>query len=110
MGYSGESYGQILGGAQMARQASPVDSETPSQIRDAVGVAEQCLSDLHDQIAALERRLETVLSPAPPQVARDNAKAPTPTGSHLLGRLLIVDEGFRFACERLSAIRNRVEI
>jgi len=88
---------------------APVD-ESASAIRDAVTHAEALLSELHEAISALDRRLETVLTPAPPQTATNSPSKTGSVGSHLRGRVLILNEGWQHAVERISQLRQRVEV
>lgn len=90
--------------------AMPAPDLSPSVIRDTVGFAEETLSELHEAINHLEKRLEPALRPMPP--VTDNIK-PSPTGppmSHVAGRLAILNEGFRQAVSRLRELTQRVEV
>lgn len=79
---------------------TPVD-ESASWIRDAVGMSEQQLSEIHECINLLERRLDTVLTPAPPSVQGGSGgiapKQSPPNVSHLRGRIVILNEGWQHA-------------
>lgn len=100
-------------GSTYARQQDNVANEaTSSPIRDGIGYAEQTLSELHQTISHLEKRLETVLSPVPPTVASQGNKAgPTgPPASHVHGRLVILNEGYAQAVRRLRDLAQRVEV
>lgn len=86
-----------------------VDSASP--IRDGVTQSEQFLSEIHECIDALEKRLETVLTPQPPMPAGGNAvQKSQPLASHLSGRMAILNEGFSHVSSRLRELCRRVEI
>ncbi len=92
--------------------SQPVDT-APSYIRDAISGSEQYLSELHETINALEKRMDTILSPAPPTVqATGNGPRTSPVGggSHVQGRLMIINEGFAQESARLRDIIRRVEV
>lgn len=95
-------------------QTSAVEAlESASWIRDATSQSEQLLSDLHEQLNRLEQRLDTVLTPSAPSPATTNSvapKNPTPIGSHLRGRVAILNEGWQHAIERINQLRSRIEI
>lgn len=101
--YAGQS--AMIGNGAMA-------SESSSPIRDRICSAEQWLSDLHMAVDNLEKRLDTVLSPVPPQVpATTNQTAPVgPPKSHVQGRLEILNEGFNHLCMRLNHLHSRIEL
>jgi len=86
--------------------------EGPSQIRDCISCTEQILSELHGTIDQLEKRLDTVLTPTPPDVARSGSGtvAPAPSVSHVHGRLQILNDGFQHAISRLRTLGNRIEV
>ncbi len=89
--------------------ASP--DESASVIRDGVSNSEQTLSELHDVISGLERRLDTVLTPTAPATASSaTPNKPQPMLSHLAGRLSIVNEGSQHAIARLRDLMRRVEV
>lgn len=95
--------------ASTARSDAP---ETASRIRDGVGYAEQTLSELHETISQLERRLDTVLVPVPPSVASQGVQS-RPAGqpaSHVHGRLVILNEGYAEAVRRLRDLAQRVDV
>lgn len=96
---------------QTAAITSPEDSA--SWIRDAVTQSEQSLSEVHEQLDYLERRLDTALTPVGPSPATALSAPPKnamPSGSHLRGRVMILNEGWQHAIERIAAIRQRIEI
>ena len=95
-------------GAQISNAPTPVD-ESASPIRDGITGAEEILSNVHEAINALERRLETVLTPAPPSTSPDTNKA-RQSSSHLTGRVLILNDGFMHAVQRLRDLARRVEV
>jgi len=92
-----------------ARSATEVAPE-PSPIRDGVTSAEQALSHIHEAISHLERRLETVLRPMPPQGQGTATDPPVPLCSHVMGRLHILNDGFNAAIARLQELTSRVEV
>lgn len=96
------------GGAGLAGP-SPVD-ESASKIRDAVGMTEEALSQLHGTIDRLEKRLHTVLTPAPPTVNGGETKQAPPVDSPLLSRIGSTNVVIMQAIERLSRITHRIEI
>ena len=89
--------------------APPTDS--PSRIRDSVSNTEQFLSNIHDAIGSLERRLDTVLAPAMPTGSSTPSSAQVAkSSSHLFGRLDILNDGLSHAVARLNDIAQRVEV
>lgn len=86
-------------------------SESPSAIRDAITFSEEVLGQLHVTISHLESRLDSALTPNPPQPASTNAgNAPTPIMSNVRGRLGLLNQGLSDAVTRLSYLRDRVEV
>lgn len=82
-----------------------------SKIRDEITQGEQILSELHATIEQLERRLDTALTPVPPQPAGLDARnVQSSVKSHLLGRVQMLNEGFAHAITRLNDIRTRIEL
>lgn len=111
--YDGPAYTNQTSGYNPATTIAGASiGESPSRLRDGVGGTEQLLSDVHEAINVLEKRLDTVLTPAPPTVnqLQQNAKQMTPMGSHLSGRVLILNEGFGHAVARLRELAQRVEV
>lgn len=97
--------------AQTRALEVPADSPgEASRIRDGITNAEQALSGIHEQIGLLEKRLDTVLRPIPPQGNTASTATPQPICSHVTGRLNILNEGFAAAAERLRELRERVEV
>lgn len=88
---------------------TPMD-ESASRIRDAVGMAEETLAQLHATIDRLEKRLDTVLTPTPPTVSGAEAKQPQPVNSHLLSRIGSANTVIMQAIDRLNRIAQRIEI
>jgi len=88
--------------------------ESQSVIRDFVSYTEQTLSELHEAINVIEKRLETALSPVPPAAADTARSLPGKTGdrpvSHLAGRLMILNDGSQQAVARLRELARRVEL
>lgn len=105
-----ESYASAQNKTQT--QTAMGTEESASWIRDAVGYSEQMLSELHEHLNALERRLEPALTPSGPTLAAANQapKNPNANGSHLRGRIVILNEGWQHAIERVQSLRQRVEI
>lgn len=92
-------------------QAAPPPNESQSVIRDAITQSEQFLSDLHTAIELVEKRLDTALTPtAPPPGNQADGRVPKPVGSHVVGRLGILNEGMMHAIQRLHGLRSRIEI
>lgn len=85
-----------------------VDSGSP--IRDSMSATEQILSDLHNTIDQLEKRLDTVLMPTPPSSGTTTKAQDQPVTSHVRGRLLILNDGYNHATARLRDLMLRVEV
>lgn len=84
--------------------------ESASRIRDGLSTAEERLSDLHAVIDSIVARLDTVLSPVPPATGpARNADANT-IGSHVTGRVQLLNEGFAHASARLRELTRRIEV
>lgn len=91
--------------------AQSQQTESTSKIRDSITATEQLLTAVHEEITQLEKRLDTVLRPVPPQgESRMNAPTPAPVCSHVTGRLAILNEGFQGAIQRLRDITSRTEV
>ena len=101
-----------MAGIGYAQNAQSVEVSTP--IRDRISANEQLLSELHNQIDLLEKRLDTVTTPVAPTPAQTQTGNPAPrsqpNSSHVSGRLDILNEGYMHAIGRLSALRDRVEL
>jgi len=111
------SYGGGLAGAPYRgnggnlQAAGTATDESPSRIRDAIGMTEQLMEQLHGAIDRVEKRLDTVLTPTPPQPSTaDSEKNPTPVSSHLFGRVGNQNLALQHAIERLTRLAQRVEI
>lgn len=92
-------------------QAVPTSSPENSQIRDGVCQSESLLSEIHEALSALEKRLDTVLTPVPPSTASANGNVKQgPPSSHLHGRIGILNEGFLHAVQRIHALHGRIEV
>lgn len=86
-------------------------AESASPVRDAISLSERLSSEIHENIACLEKRLDTIVTPQPPVGPNTtNAKTPTPVHSHVMGRLAILNESLSEAANRLRALMNRVEL
>lgn len=84
--------------------------EAATVIRDGISAAEQLVSELHDVIEGVERRIETALTPASPDIRPKDNGQPLSPGSHISGRLMIHNEAIRIAIMRLREITRRVEL
>lgn len=90
---------------------APLAPPVNSAIRDGISNAEQALSNIHEAIARLENRLETALRPLPPSTApAGNVGVPVSHGSHITGRLNILNEGLINAAQRLADLESRIEV
>lgn len=100
---------RILGGAATCQEMAT--ESTPA--RNQISGAEQWLSDLYTAVDRLEQRLDTILTPAPPQIDRASAatgSVPTPLKSHVVGRLEQLNVGCGLIAERLHQLTTRVEL
>lgn len=104
--------GGALGGPNTTGYASsaPQPVESPSQIRDALTLAEQTSGDLHNTIDRLLSRLDTVLSPIPPDVNKAGPGQPTAATSDLHGRVHRHAYTLAQAVERLNDLMRRIEV
>lgn len=109
--FSGQrSYTEVSGRPGLTATA-PTDSPPEiAKVRDGITSAEQLQSALADEVAALERRLESVLRPLPPQGQGSANPTPQPVCSHVVGRLSILNDGFVSLGARLRELRERVEV
>jgi hypothetical protein len=105
---------QALGQGSLGQYNPPakLDEPTNSRIRDGISQTEQLVSELHTSIAALESRLDTVLTPAAPTPASNAAQNNklASVSSHVDGRLGILNEAMMQAISRLTILRQRVEV
>lgn len=92
--------------------APPTESPTSSsQARDRISSAESWLSDSHQALDALEKRLDTILTPVPPVgPGAANSPVPTPLQSHVVGRLVILNEGYEHLVRRIQRLTERIEL
>ena len=90
----------------------PADAQPDaSKVRDAITAAEQFQSEIHEHITLLEKRVDTVLRPGPPQQAGAvGGNTPQPICSHVTGRLNLLNEGLHGIVLRLRELRERVEV
>lgn len=107
--------GQYNGAAMAASGAWNAGSPTcdpieTSPARNQISGAETWLSDLHAAIDRLEQRLDTILTPVPPDVNKVNASTPTSPKSHVVGRLELLNEGFAHLSGRIERLKGRVEL
>lgn len=102
--------GPQAGYAQNAIGLAPADP-TVSPIRDQISATESWLSDLSAAIDNIEKRLDTVLTPAPPSGGIGaNTAAQSAMASHLHGRLKILNEGFSYLLQRIASLQSRIEL
>lgn len=91
------------------KQANEPDSA--SRIRDGIGKSEELLSELHETLNRFEKRFDTVLLPSPPSTSTGlGGNTPTPVNSHVMGRIDILNEGYRHAIERIRDVMRRTEL
>lgn len=89
----------------------PCDLDSPSRIRDGISRTEELLGDIHNAIDVIERRLDVVLQPTPPLPgAPTGVTKALPLGSHFLGRVVGLNDGFDAAVQRLRSLTQRVEV
>lgn len=98
------------GGVGSALAYADPPNEIGSVVRDGLSANEQTLSELHETISRLEGRLETALTPTPPQPASTTNCAPGPPCSHVANRLASLSDGYRHAVLRLQDLMRRVEV
>jgi hypothetical protein len=97
------------GGGAMAYDNPPI--ETGTIVRNGLSANEETLSEVHEAINRLESRLETALTPMPPQPAGTSTAAPTgPPCSQVAYRLAQLNDGYRHAANRLRELLQRVEV
>lgn len=88
---------------------APPDISTP--VRDRINGLESWLSDCHVALDMLEKRLDTITTPVPPQPASTNAAVKTgQLQSHVQGRLELLNEGFWHLVARMHALHARIEL
>lgn len=99
------------GGGLAGTALEPIEANgTP--VRDRIGNTESWLSDLHGALDRLEKRLDTILTPVPPQggtAGPDGPRVSQPR-SHVQGRLEILNEGFAHLSARLNQLHSRIEL
>lgn len=94
--------------AQQGKNVQPIAAN--SIVRDLISANEETLAELHDTISRLEGRLETALTPMPPQPAAATSGPSAPPCSHVAVRLGSLNEGYRHAAARLRELTQRVEV
>lgn len=91
--------------------SATVPTDISSPVRDRIGGCESWLSDLHGAVDQLEKRLDTILTPAPPQPSSTGGVAKNgQLQSHVQGRLELLQEGFSHLCSRIQQLQSRVEL
>jgi len=102
-----------IGGVSISQwaEAKVASTEPATKIRDGLGNLECYAQGIHDVIDALEKRLDTVLTPIPPM---DASKAGNhdirPMESHVMSRVVNIQETISNAITRLHGVINRVEV
>jgi hypothetical protein len=91
-------------------EPTPPPVESPSRLRDLVSNTEQLLSGIHETLVMLEKRLDTVLSPASPVGSGGGTAVNKALSSHLVGRIDILNDGLTDAIHRIQDITQRVEV
>lgn len=83
-----------------------------SPARDQICASENWLSDMHSALDWLEQRLDTILTPVPPDVNKQNCATSTPSGpkSHVVARLDLLNEGYGHLVNRIERLTRRVEL
>lgn len=100
-----------LGNATSATAIGGTAIESTSPVRDGIGSTEERLSEIHNTIDMLEKRLDTLLTPcAPTPAATATQSTPQQMMSHLQGRVRILNEGFQHAIQRLHDLNRRIEL
>lgn len=112
--YSGGNYqgGSYISQGPLPAPVEAQSIEGASRIRDGITRAEESLSALHETISSLEKRLDTVLEPQPPAPSgvANGANVLPRSGSHVHGRIVILNEGFDGAVSRLRDLMRRIEV
>ncbi len=102
---------QTLGSVAGIGSATAIPTDSPSGIRDAISFTEGAVADLHSVISHLESRLDTALTPIPPQPATSAQNAPSgPPVSNVRGRISLMNGALTEAIQRLHSLRDRIEI
>lgn len=93
-------------------QDTPVEAPVNSQIREGVGYLEKQIAETHAVISALESRLETVLTPVPPQVTGNGGEKTGPgiPKSDLFIRLKSLSHGLQEVQDRMHRLLGRIEV
>ena len=87
-----------------------ISTESPSKIRDRISGAEEVLSMIYQTFDALEKRLETVLTPAPPDAPTTSSAQPRQPSSPMLERLDSINGGLHNMEGRIRRLTARVEV
>lgn len=103
----GACYTLTVSGALSPKEDAQIG---PTAIRDRITGAESLMSDLHNAIDALEKRLDTVLIPVPPATGSGQGAGPSAPISHVRGRLELLNEGTSHAIQRLQQLAQRVDV
>ena len=103
-----ERYPLSGAGVPLTQPSPAVD--TPSKVRDGLTFIEAQASELHELISAVERRIETILTPLPPATDVNQKQGGRPMMSHVFDRLTTLSETFTAAKMRLAALLDRVEL
>lgn len=99
------------GTVALSRPTDPSQGVSSSPARDRISSAESWLSDSHQALDALEKRLDTILTPVPPIPPGTAAQnTPTPIQSHVVGRLVILNDGYAHLVDRIQRLIARVEL
>lgn len=104
------SYNSLSTAVNICKASAPPPLESPSVIRDSVTTIETLVDELGAVIEAVERRLDTVLTPTPPTVDKAGAATPSPATSHLEGRLNDVQDRLTYWITYIRRVIERVEV
>lgn len=97
----------------MSNQNVPMtDAPVSSPVRDAISGGEEFISTLNAAVDRLERRLDTILTPTPPQTSGSGGSgaSPTPLMSPVQARLRMANDAWAVLANRLNTLHDRIEL
>lgn len=105
-----QNYHPGSGGAGGSGTLTEPMSSSPA--RDRLSTAESWLSESHQALDGLEKRLDTILTPVPPAATTGamGTQTSAPSHSHVVGRLVILNEGYEHLVLRMRRLIERVEL
>lgn len=94
-----------------AQCANAPTDRSATAIRDALGMTDVFLQEVHEAINLIEARLDTVLLPTVPTPATTGSEQKLrASGSHVRDRVFMLNDGFSAAALRIRELARRIDV